>query len=150
MYDPHIRIRMCEWAGMFLVPSLVPGSIPGTNIMRTVLLFLASALLAPCAVAQSLPPGEKETAYIMVNDSLVGGLVLDTLQRRQLAAVEQRYQKNYDAILKNDTLGDAAMRLSLDNLTAQRNAAIKNVMTAEQYAQWERITGAEQGERKAH
>lgn len=117
--------------------------------MRTSFFLFACVLLAARAMAQSLPPAQKETSYIMVNDSLVGGIVLDTLQRRQLAEVEQHYQKNFDAILKNDTLGDAAMRLSLDHLTAQRNAEIKNVMTAEQYAQWERITGAEQGERKA-
>lgn len=109
--------------------------------MRTAFLLLACALIAQSASAQSLPPADKETAYIMVNDSLVGGIVLDTLQRRQLAEVERRYQENYEAVLENDTLGDAAMRLELDQLTARRNTEIKRVMTSEQYAQWQRITG---------
>lgn len=143
-----MRIRMCVRPGTFLVPSLVPGSIPGTNTMRTVLLFLAFALLAPCAVAQSLPPGEKETAYIMVNDSLVGGLVLDTIQRRQLAEGERRYQQSYDAVLANDTLGEDAVRLRLQELAMRRDAEIQRVMTKDQYAEWQRITKEGQGDGK--
>ncbi|MBK7086211.1 MAG: hypothetical protein IPH53_16725 [Flavobacteriales bacterium] len=116
--------------------------------MRTVLLFLAFALLAPCAVAQSLPPGEKETAYIMVNDSLVGGLVLDTIQRRQLAEGERRYQQSYDAVLANDTLGEDAVRLRLQELAMRRDAEIQRVMTKDQYAEWQRITKEGQGDGK--
>ncbi|MBK8339719.1 MAG: hypothetical protein IPK99_06860 [Flavobacteriales bacterium] len=116
--------------------------------MRTVLLFLASALLAPCAVAQSLKPTEKETAYILLNDSLVGGLVLDTIQRGQLAEGERRYQLSYDAVLANDTLGEDAVRMRLQELATRRDAEIQRVMTKDQYAEWKRITREGQGDRK--
>lgn len=96
--------------------------------------------LSPSAIAQSVASNGKEPAWVMLDDSLAGGLVLDTAQRRQLVDVESRYQRSFDEVMENDTLGDATIRLQLEQLDARREKEIKRVMTAEQYAQWQQMT----------
>lgn len=108
--------------------------------MRTVLLILPLLMLGPCACAQSVASGGEEPAWVMLDDSLAGGLVLDTAQRRQLMDVERRYQRSFDEVMENDTLGDAAIRLQLERLDAWREMEIKRVMTPAQYAQWQQMS----------
>lgn len=111
--------------------------------MRTFLLLLCCVLLATSACAQSLPPTRTEPAFVLVDGDLVGGLVLDTVQRRQLGEVERQYQRSYDTILSIDTLNAAELRVRLQDLNDRREAEIKGVMSAEQYAQWQLIVAAQ-------
>ncbi|MEO8591006.1 MAG: hypothetical protein ABI432_16630 [Flavobacteriales bacterium] len=108
--------------------------------MRTSFFILALVLAVQHISAQSIPPGEKEPAWVMKDDSLVGGLVLDTAQRRMLVDVERRYQRDFDTLEADDTLAVSVVNDRMKKLNARREQEIKSVMTPEQYAQWTRIT----------
>ena len=108
--------------------------------MKTFLLILPLLVLGPCLRAQSVSSGGKEPAWVMLDDSLAGGLVLDTAQRRQLMEIECGYQRSFDEVIDNDKLGDQAIRLELEQLDAKSEKDIKRVMTAEQYVQWQQMT----------
>ncbi len=72
----------------------------------------------------------------MINDSIVGELVLTLDQRDRLQRLENRYQDEYDRALAEDTLtaGERAIRLRL--LSDARQKEIGTIMTGKQYGQW--------------
>ena len=115
--------------------------------MRTLLLILLVLVPGFSVLAQSVSPSGKEPAWVMLDDSLAGGLVLDTTQRRQLVEVERRYQRSFDEVMENDTLGDAAIRMQLEQLDARREKEIKRVMTPTQYEQWQQMTANQRRKR---
>jgi len=119
--------------------------MPGTTAMRTSILILLAALLAPDATAQAEPPRATERMWVLYNDDFVGDLVLDTAQHRRLIDLERWYQRSYDEVLAIDTLDDNAIRARLEDLSEQREAGIKRVMTPEQYARWGLLTRTRDG-----
>ena len=52
----------------------------------------------------------------MTDKGILGNLVLDTAQRRQLELVERTYQQEMDALEDNDTLSDIAAKAQADQL----------------------------------
>ncbi|MBL0127907.1 MAG: hypothetical protein IPP83_10725 [Flavobacteriales bacterium] len=107
--------------------------------MRT----LASILLLAFALgahAQSLPETSTQRTWLMTDNGLVGGLVLDTTQRHRLQDAELRYQQDYDKLLAVDGWSDTETRERLDALEERRVAEYKAIMTAEQFAEWSRLT----------
>ena len=105
--------------------------------MRILTILLICGMLSQDADAQSLPSTGTETSWVLVNGEMVGGLELDTAQRRQLVDIERRYQRSYDLVLSIDTLPRAAMRDRLQALDDRREAEIRQVMSVGQYAQWQ-------------
>lgn len=75
----------------------------------------------------------------MTDKGILGNLVLDTAQRRQLELVEHAYQQDMDALVQNDTLSDMAAKAEADQLARARHTQFKRVLTAEQYEEWVRM-----------
>ena len=106
---------------------------------KQVMSFLLLASLSASATAQSLPQGRTEETYVMADDRIVGMLELDTTQRRQLAAIEQRYQQDLQALRADDTINDAAAKAQADRLAGTRQREMKAVLSPVQYERWARM-----------
>lgn len=91
------------------------------------------------ARAQSMPPNAIEPAYVMTDKGLVGGLMLDTLQRSRLVEVEREYEHDMDAVASNDTISDVMANEYAKQLTATRQKRIRAILTPEQFDQWSRM-----------
>ena len=106
--------------------------------MRTILiLFALIAMMIGAVRAQSLPSTGKEPSWAMINDSIVGELALTADQRERLDLLEKHYQRDYDALLAaEDTLTEDRMMSSMHALSADRQKAIKAIMTPKQFDQW--------------
>ncbi len=106
---------------------------------KQVMSFLLLASLSASATAQSLPQGRTEETYVMADDRIVGMLELDTTQRRQLAAIEQRYQQDLQALRADDAINDAAAKAQADRLAGTRHREMKAVLSPVQYERWARM-----------
>lgn len=91
--------------------------------------------------AQSLPPAQSEGTLVMVDGRVVGTIVLDTLQRTRLEQVEMKYEKDRAALMEwRDAFPREKMQSRQRELSEQRIAGIKAVLTAGQFQQWQRLT----------
>lgn len=106
---------------------------------KHVLAFLLIASVSAGSRAQSLPPSRTQETYVMVDDRMIGMLVLDTTQRQQLQAIEERYQQDLDALRANDTISEATAKEQADRSASARQQGMKAVLTPEQYARWARM-----------
>lgn len=75
----------------------------------------------------------------MADDRILGTLELDTTLRRQLEAIELRYQQDMRALNADDTVNEAAAKAQADRLAGARHREMKAVLTSEQYARWARM-----------
>jgi len=106
--------------------------------MRTIILLFAliTMMIGPVR-AQSLPSNGKDPAWVMINDSIVGVLVLTVDQHERLERMEKHYQKDYDKLLAvQDTLTEEQMKSGMHALSANRQKEIKAIMTPKQFDQW--------------
>ncbi len=108
--------------------------------MRITIIIAAVLWVSSHAVGQSLRNGDRGSAVLMVNDSLVGSLELDADQRRQLSELERSYHQQYDLVQKNDTLDPAVARQQVQELTAWRDLEIARILSTEQQEAWQRMT----------
>ncbi len=106
--------------------------------MRTILfLFALVTIMVGTVRAQSIPSNGKEPAWAMINDSIVGGLVLTVDQRERLERMEKHYQTDYDKLLDaQDTLTEDEMKSGMHALSASRQKEIRTIMTPKQFEQW--------------
>ena len=107
-------------------------------IMKAILLIsILGVFASPNICAQSLPPSGKEASWMLINDTIVGQLVLTPDQRVRLQEMEKRYQTGYDDLLaQQDTLKEEDMRTKMHALSANRQKEIRSIMTPKQFDQW--------------
>ncbi|MBK9175257.1 MAG: hypothetical protein IPM46_02740 [Flavobacteriales bacterium] len=106
------------------------------------LLSLLLLLMAAGLHAQSVPQGRVQPTYIVQDGQVLGQLALDTMQRRQLEAVERRYQQAMDALAANYTISDKAASVRAEELAAGRQVEFKAILTPDQFARWQQMEAA--------
>ena len=115
---------------------------------RSILLVLGCAL-ARLSFAQSLPDQKYEPAYVMVDDHVVGELMLDTVQRRQLHEVELRYQRGYEELMQQEgIISDEELGRKVKALNDERDAGIRGALSPKQYDQWNALLRQEEAVRR--
>ncbi len=103
-------------------------------IFSTVLTCLASGLFA-----QSLPERQREETYVMSDAGVVGVLDLDTAQVRNLLTIERRYDRDFNQLMRSDSLSEELLATRVDAISQQRHDGIRAILTLEQYERWSRM-----------
>ena len=120
--------------------------------MRTILLFILMSYAAlPASQAQSLPYDGTEPTYILINDNIVGALVLTNEQREVLRSMELRHQADVQALLdRQDEMEEAEFNAQMLSLERTRRTEMRLILTPEQQAEWDMLErmAEERGDRR--
>jgi hypothetical protein len=108
--------------------------------MKNMIIAAALVLLSPAVVSAQDKPGTSLTdrAWIRMNTEMLNvELDLNDKQKEDVRAIDQRFEKKYDemmAVVPKPT--DAKASEKVEALMMERDAALKAVLNADQYAKW--------------
>lgn len=108
--------------------------------MKNTIIAAALVLLSPALVNAQDKPGTStmDKAWVLMNTEMLNvELGLNDKQKEDVRAIDQRFEKKYDemmAVVPKPT--DAQVSEKVEALMTERDAALKAVLNADQYAKW--------------
>ncbi len=128
-------------------PSPSPGTQPPVAGIRLLLLILALGFSAIVELkAQSVRYKGDEPTYVMINDSIVGTLMLDNTQRIRLQAEDEAHQaRREDLLSQRNDLDEPQFQGRMNTLTQDHLDEVQIILTPEQFERWRSMGGGEEG-----